>query len=240
VSGQVGDGAPTDDHDQDGGQGRGTPQGDRSGRGHGSGVVPDPAPPREPGPPRGLAGSSRVHALDPVRPARCRVRPARCRVRVFSSTGRQASSTGRQASSTGRQASSTGRQASSTGRQASSTGRQASSTGRQVSGISGIGRQVSGISGTGRQVSCTYRPVNRQLIARLLLVGFHPESESGAVYSEFAGDLGDRPGQVGHLFGGFFLKLRRIPFRILAPGHLIPRPFRRVSYSIPVRKGRVP
>jgi hypothetical protein len=212
VSGQVGDGAPTDDHDQDGGQGRGTPQGDRSGRGHGSGVVPDPAPPREPGPPRGLAGSSRVHALDPVRPARCRVRPARCRVRVFSSTGRQASS----------------------------TGRQASSTGRQVSGISGIGRQVSGISGTGRQVSCTYRPVNRQLIARLLLVGFHPESESGAVYSEFAGDLGDRPGQVGHLFGGFFLKLRRIPFRILAPGHLIPRPFRRVSYSIPVRKGRVP
>ena len=104
MSGQVGDGAPADDHDQDGGQGRGAPQGDRSGRGRGSGVVPDPAPPGEPGPPRGLAGPSRIRALDPVRPARHRV----------------------------------------------------------------------------------------------------------------------RLGEVGHRYGGFFLKLRRIPFRILGPGHLIP------------------
>src|SRR6266487_6621218 len=86
------------------------------------------------------------------------------------------------------------------------------------------------------------RPVRhfqRQLFPRMLLpVCFHPESESGIVYLEFAGHRSDRPREVDHHFDCLFLELRRIPFGILAPRHLIPHPFRRRSYWIPVRKLR--
>src|SRR6266487_2590201 len=86
------------------------------------------------------------------------------------------------------------------------------------------------------------RPVRhfqRQLFPRMLLpVCFHPESESGIVYLEFAGHRSDGPREVDHHFDCLFLELWRIPFGILAPRHLIPHPFRRRSYWIPVRKLR--
>jgi hypothetical protein len=100
----------------------------------------------------------------------------------------------------------------------------------------------------GRLVPRLVRPINRQPGPQMLLpVRFHPEPESGAVYPEFAGHLSDRPGEVDHHLGGFFLKLRRIPFRILAPRHLIPRSFpsnilldpcqERTVASAPIRTG---
>jgi len=67
------------------------------------------------------------------------------------------------------------------------------------------------------------RHINRQLVARMVLPGrFHPESESDTVYPEFPGHLSDRPGEIDRYLGGFILKFPRIPFRILAPRHLIP------------------
>jgi hypothetical protein len=84
------------------------------------------------------------------------------------------------------------------------------------------------------------RHINRQLVLRMVLpVRFHPESESDTVYPEFRGHLSDPPGQIDRHLGGFILKFRRIPFRILAPRHLIPRPFRRRSYWISIRKDGV-
>jgi hypothetical protein len=78
-----------------------------------------------------------------------------------------------------------------------------------------------------RTVPRPVRHVNRQVVRRMLLpVRFHPESESGAVYAEFLSHLSDRAGEINYHLGGFILKFRRIPFRILAPRHLIP-PFPR-------------
>lgn len=83
------------------------------------------------------------------------------------------------------------------------------------------------------------RHINRRLVPRVVLpVRFHPESESDTVYPEFPGHLSDRRGEIGRYLGGFILKFPRIPFRILDPRHLIPRPFLRRSYWISMRKGR--
>ena len=74
MNGQVADGAPAGDQDQYGAQDRHAPQGDRSSRLRSSGIVPDPAPPEEPGRPRRLVRRSRVRALNHVLPARRRIR----------------------------------------------------------------------------------------------------------------------------------------------------------------------
>jgi hypothetical protein len=88
---------------------------------------------------------------------------------------------------------------------------------------SDIGRLASDIGCLVRTVPRPVRHINRQLVPRMVLpVGFHPESESGTVYPEFLGHLSDRPGEINHHLGGFILKLRRIPFRIIVPRHLIP------------------
>ena len=88
---------------------------------------------------------------------------------------------------------------------------------------SDIGRRASDIGCLVRTVQCPVRHVNRRLVPwPLLPVRFDPESESGTVYAEFLGHLSDRPGEINYHLGGFTLKFRRIPFRILAPSHLIP------------------
>jgi len=88
---------------------------------------------------------------------------------------------------------------------------------------SDIGRLASDIGCLVRTVQCPVRHVNRRLVPwPLLPVRFDPESESGTVYAEFLGHLSDRPGEINYHLGGFTLKFRRIPFRILAPSHLIP------------------
>jgi hypothetical protein len=56
----------------------------------------------------------------------------------------------------------------------------------------------------------------------VLPVRLPPESESGAVYREFLGHSSDRLGKINLHFCGFILKFRRMPFRIIAPRHLIP------------------
>jgi len=99
-------------------------------------------------------------------------------------------------------------------------GRLASDIGRRASDI---GRRASDIGCLVRTVQCPVRHVNRRLVPwPLLPVRFDPESESGTVYAEFLGHLSDRPGEINYHLGGFTLKFRRIPFRILAPSHLIP------------------
>jgi hypothetical protein len=113
-----------------------------------------------------------------------------------------------------------GRRASDIGRLASDIGRLASDIGRRASDI---GRRASDIGCLVRTVQCPVRHVNRRLVPwPLLPVRFDPESESGTVYAEFLGHLSDRPGEINYHLGGFTLKFRRIPFRILAPSHLIP------------------
>jgi hypothetical protein len=93
--------------------------------------------------------------------------------------------------------------------------------------VAANGRRPSDIGCLVRAVPRPVRPVNRQLVPRMLLpVRFHPESESGTVYAEFLGHLSGRPGEINYHLGGFILKFRRIPFRIIAPRHLIP-PFPR-------------
>jgi hypothetical protein len=88
---------------------------------------------------------------------------------------------------------------------------------------SDVGRLVSDIGCLIRAVPRLVRHIHRQLVPRMVLpVRFHPESESGGVYPEFLGHLSDRPGEINHHPGGFILKFRRIPFRIIAPRHLIP------------------
>jgi hypothetical protein len=89
--------------------------------------------------------------------------------------------------------------------------------------VSDVGRLASDIGGLVRAVPRLVRHIHRQLVPRMELpVRFHPESESGTVYPEFLGHLSDRPGEINHHPGGFILKFRRIPFRIIAPRHLIP------------------
>ena len=89
--------------------------------------------------------------------------------------------------------------------------------------VAANGRRASDIGCLVRTVQCPVRHVNRRLVPwPLLPVRFDPESESGTVYAEFLGHLSDRPGEINYHLGGFTLKFRRIPFRILAPSHLIP------------------
>jgi hypothetical protein len=96
--------------------------------------------------------------------------------------------------------------------------------------VAAIGRPASDVGRLASDIGCLIRAVprlarhiNRQLVPRMVLpVRFHPESESGAAYPEFLGHLSDRPGEINHHPGGFILKFRRIPFRIIAPRHLIP------------------
>ena len=71
---QGADGALAGDHDQYGAQGRHGPQGNRPSRRRGPGIVPDPAPPEQPGPTPRLVGPSRVRALNHVLPGGRRIR----------------------------------------------------------------------------------------------------------------------------------------------------------------------
>jgi hypothetical protein len=96
----------------------------------------------------------------------------------------------------------------------------AAAIGRLASDVGGL---VSDVGGLARAVPRLVRHIHRQLVPRMELpVRFNPESESGAVYPEFLGHLSDRPGEINHHLDGFILKFRRIPFRIIAPRHLIP------------------
>ena len=112
------------------------------------------------------------------------------------------------------------------GRPASDIGGLVSDVGGLVSDVglaSDAGRLVGDIGCLIRAVPRPVRHIHRQLVPRMVLpVRFHPESESGAVYPEFLGHLINRPGEINHHPGGFILKFRRIPFRIIAPRHLIP------------------
>jgi hypothetical protein len=112
------------------------------------------------------------------------------------------------------------------GRLASDVGGLASDVGGLISDVglvSDVGRLVSDIGCLPRTVPRPTRHIHRQPVPRTELpVRFHPESESGAVYPEFLGHLSDRPGEINHHLGGFILKFRRIPFRIIAARHLIP------------------
>jgi hypothetical protein len=74
MNGELGDGASAGDHDKYGAQGRRDPQGDRSSRRRGSGIVPDPGPPKEPGHYPRLFRPSRVRLLNHVLPVRRRIR----------------------------------------------------------------------------------------------------------------------------------------------------------------------
>jgi len=78
VNGQVADGASPGDQDQYGAQGRRSPQSDRSSRRRGSGIVPDPAPPEEPGRTRKPVRRSPGRGPNHVGPARRRILASAC------------------------------------------------------------------------------------------------------------------------------------------------------------------
>src|ERR1700677_2561627 len=83
-----------------------------------------------------------------------------------------------------------------------------------------------------------FRHSRRKRFSRCFLpVRCHPAAERRLIHTELARDLDDSQRIIDYPPDRLFLKFLRVPIRTLAPLHMIPRPFRRRSYWIPVRKG---
>jgi hypothetical protein len=221
MNGQVADGASAGDQDQYGDEGRHAPQGDHPRRR--SGIVPDPAPPEEAGHTPRLVGWSRVRTLNRVLPVCSRIRSL-AGAEVEAGWYRRAHRT--VTALLAGLAPFDVLRGQITLRRAQRRQPPIPVSEQSVEYRAGLPShtrdQANDIGCLVRTVPRSVRHINRQIVRRMLPVRFHPESESGTAYAEFVGHLSDWPGEINHHLGGFVFKFRRIPFRIIAPRHLIP------------------